>query len=284
MPKRIIPWAVDLAYDIAGCVLYAVAVNLFITPNQITPGGITGIATTLHYLFSLPSGLMVLLLNIPILMLGWKNFGGMFMVKTAVATVLFSAALEITELWMPPFLTDKIISAVFGGMLMGTGLSLVMLRGATTGGVDILAKLLSRRFRHLTVGRFVLLMDGVIIAFAAIAYRNLESALYSVVALYTSSRMMDGILYGADKGKMLYIVTAFPREICTAVNGRMHRGITVLNATGGYTGKARTVLLCTVRRHEVSALYRIIEEYDPHAFIVVSDVGEIIGEGFKTNS
>ena len=213
--------------------------------------------------------------------IGFITFGGLFIVKTAIASSLLSAALTVTDLTLPSFSIDMILAAIFGGILMGIGLSLIMLRGATTGGIDIIAKLINRKYRHLTFGRLILLMDGLVILFAAIIYRNIESALYSVIAMYGTSYVMDMILYGSDKGKLVYIVTDFPNEICKSIGSKLKRGVTVLSAKGGYTGRQRSLLLCTVRRHEVSLLYEIINEFDDKSFIIVGDAGEIIGEGFK---
>ncbi|MBR7133362.1 MAG: YitT family protein [Clostridia bacterium] len=281
MRKKIIGITTDVLFYIAGCFLYSTAVTMFISSNEISPGGLTGIATALNFLFALPSGIMLLILNIPILIIGFIKFGGAFIFKTAFVTFFLSVSLTITDTVLPQFHIDKVLAAVFGGILMGVGLSLVMLRGATTGGVDILAKLVNRRFRHITVGKLILLMDAFVISIATIAYRNIESALYSVIAMYATSRVMDAVLYGSDKGKMIYIVTEFPKEICKDINSDLRRGVTVLSAKGGYTGITRSLLLCTVRRYEVSAVYSIIDKYDRNAFIVVSDAGEIIGEGFK---
>lgn len=274
----------DLIYFVSGCFVYSAAVTMLISANEISPGGFTGIATLLNYAFSLPVGAVLLLLNIPVLILGFIKFGKAFIIKTALVTVLASVSLTVTEIILPPLKMDKILAAIFGGILMGTGLSLVMLRGATTGGVDIIAKLINRRMRHLTVGRIILIIDSFVIALAALVYRNAESALFSVVCMYSSSHITDTMLYGADKGKLIHIVTSSPDEICADINGITGRGVTVLDAKGGYTGKSRTLLLCTVRRHEVMSVYSIIETYDKNAFITVSDAGEIIGEGFKDMS
>ena len=274
-------WIKDLLGYILGALIYSSAVTMFISGNEISPGGITGISTSINHLTGFPSGLLLLILNIPILIIGFIKFGGIFILKTAVATVIISASLTVTDFILPVFSIDKILAAVFGGILMGLGLSIIMLRGATSGGVDIVAKLINRKFRHFTVGRIILIMDAVVIAIAVLAYRNIESALYSVVSLYASSRVMDIMLYGGDKGKIIYIVTDKPKEICSSISHKLRRGVTILNATGGYTGKEHSLLMCTVRRYEVSAVYSIIEENDSRAFITVSDAGEIIGEGFK---
>lgn len=284
MRKNIKKWIADFFFWAVGCFLYASAVTMFISSNQISPGGITGIATALGFVFKVPSGILLFLINIPILILGFIKFGGVFIIKTAIASSMLSAALTVTDLTLPSFSIDMILASIFGGILMGIGLSLIMLRGATTGGIDIIAKLINRKYRHLTFGRLILLMDGAVIIFAAITYRNIESALYSVIAMYGTSYVMDMILYGSDKGKLVYIVTDYPQEICKSIGTVLKRGVTILSAKGGYTGKERALLLCTVRRHEVSALYEILNKYDEKAFIIVSDAGEIIGEGFKTMS
>ena len=281
MKRKLKSIITDLIFFILGCFIYSASVTMFISSNEISPGGFTGIATVINYLFKIPSGIMLLILNIPVLILGLIKFGGMFVIKTSFVTVLASFSLTVTDLLLPIFKIDKILAAVFGGILMGLGLSLVLLRGATTGGVDILAKLINKKFRHLTVGRIILIMDALVIAFAAFVYKNVESALYSVIALYSSTYIMDAMLYGADKGKIIYIVTEFPEEVCRDINNNLGRGVTMLSAKGGYTGKERSMLLCTVRRHEVSYVFDIIENRDSSAFIVVSDAGEIIGEGFK---
>ena len=283
MFKSLTATAKDIIWYFIGSFIYSAAVTMFVSPNEISPGGLTGIATALNYLFSLPAGIVLFILNIPILILGFLKFGGVFIFKTAIATALVSFSLTITDNLLPAFNIDKILAAVFGGILMGLGLSIVIRRGATTGGIDIIAKLINMKFRHFTVGRLILIMDGIIIAVAAVAYKNVESVLYSVISMYASSRVMDIVLYGADKGRLIYIVTKFPNEVCRDINTKMHRGVPVLKATGGYTGEERSLLLCTVRIHEVSGIYSIIDNHDPNAFIVVSEAGEILGEGFKAN-
>ncbi len=279
--KRVIRFSVDLIWYFAGCFIYSAAVTIFVTPNEISPGGITGIATLIQYLFNIPSGFAVLLLNLPILILGFIKFGGIFIIKTFIATFFLSFTLTLTDLILPSAQIDRILASIFGGLLMGIGVSLVIHHGATTGGVDILAKLINKRFAHITVGNIILVFDGIVIALAAFIYRNFESALYSATALYVSSKIMDTILYGADKGKIIHIISSCPQKIADEISTVIGRGVTLIAAKGGYTGNNYDMIMCTVRRHEVSEVYRIIKECDPKAFTVVGDAGEIIGEGFK---
>lgn len=281
--KKISKFVRDLIWYLIGCLIFSSAVTLFVSPNEISPGGLTGVSTALNYLFDLPTGITLFILNLPILIVGFIKFGGFFIFKTAIATSLLSLTLTFTDLILPSFEIDKILAAVFGGIMMGAGLSIVIRHGATTGGIDIIAKLINIKFRHLTVGKLILLMDGIVILFAAFVYGNIESVLYSVISMYASSRVMDIILYGADKGRIIYIVTQKENEICRDINNILCRGVTVLRAKGSYTGVERSMLFCTVRIHEVSSVYSVVEKHDENAFIVVSEAGEILGEGFKTN-
>lgn len=281
--KTALVWAVDLCVYIAGGAIYSAAVLLFLSANEISPGGLTGVATVLNYLFMLPVGTVMFLLNIPILIIGFMKLGGIFILKTTVSTVIISVILDVFGGILPAINIDPILAAVFGGLLLGFGISMFMLRGATTGGVDIVAKLINRRFPHLTVGRLILLADALVVALSAFAYKNIESALYSVVALYASSRVIDMMLYGADKGKIVYIITEESAEMSREIMLLVKRGITVLEVTGAYTGRRLKMLMCTVRRNEVSAVCRIARELDGKAFIVIAEAGEILGEGFKSN-
>ena len=264
--KKLFAWAADAALFIIGGAIYAVAVILFLSGNEISPGGLTGISTMLNYLYGLPVGTVVFILN------------------TAVSTVVISITLDIAEELLPELKINPVLAAVFGGLLMGLSISMFMLRGSTTGGVDIIAMLINQRFPHLTVGRLMLASDAFIVAFSALVYKNIESALYSVIALYASSRIMDVMLYGADKGKIVYIVTENSSCVAEKIMSIVRRGITVIDVTGAYTGRKLKMLMCTVRRNEVSAVCKTARDNDKGAFIVVAEAGDILGEGFKRES
>ena len=273
--------AVDIICWAVGAFIYAAAVTLFIEPNEISPGGFTGIAVIFHRLLGISSGTILFLLNIPLIILQYKKFGGGFIIKTAAATFLVSFFLNVTESYLPSIKVDGILAAVFGGILSGLGLSLVLLRGATTGGVDVIAKFINQKYPHISVGRVILFSDFFVVVLTALVYGNIESALYSLFAIFSTSRIIDTVLYGADKGKMVLTITEKGAEISQFIMDNMSRGVTILKATGAYTKTDKSVLLCAVRIHEVSQLRKIILQYDKKAFILVSDVGEIIGEGFK---
>ncbi len=271
----------DLLFFTAGGAVYAAAVLVFLSSNKISPGGVTGIASVLNYLSGFPIGTAVFLLNLPLLLLGFFKLGGIFIVKTTVGTFIMSVALDIGEAVFPYFKLDIMLSAIFGGLLMGLGQSLFMLRGATTGGSDIVAVLINRKIPHMTVGRLILLTDAAVVALAAVVYKNLESALYSVVALYAATKVIDIVIYGADRGKIVYAITGKPDKMSGEIMSLVGRGITAIDATGAYTGAKKKMLMCTVRPNEVSAVCKIIRENDGESFTVIADAGEILGEGFK---
>ena len=174
--------------------------------------------------------------------------------------------------------------ALFGGVLAGAGLGLIYMRGATTGGTEVVARLLERKFRHIPIGRLILLVDALVVAASALVYRNVETALYAMVLIFVSTSLMDALVYGGDKGKMLLVMSKREQEIADAVLERMERGVTMLNATGAYTGGDRRVLLCAVRRSEMYELRSLVTDIDPGAFMIVVSTDEVLGEGFKNPS
>ena len=277
-------WLIDALYITVGCSIYAAAVIGLIEPNEISPGGFTGIAAVLNFLWGLPIGTVVFVLNIPLLILIYKNFGGGFVIKTAAATFIMSLTLSIAEVFMPVYHLDGILASVFGGVLSGFGLSLALIRGATTGGADAIAKLVNKRFTHFPIGRLIMFIDLAVIVLSAAVYGNIESALYSAITIYVSGKVIDAVLYGGERGKMVYVITSHPRRVATAIYNAIKRGVTKIDVSGGYTGEKRAMLLCAVRIHEVGAVLRTVSRTDASAFTVVAEVGEIIGQGFKKSS
>ena len=236
---------IDVLMWILGCLLYAVAMNVFNVPNQIAPGGVSGIATLLNHLFHTPIGVMVMAINVPIFLIAWKFLGWRF-------------------------------------LLTGAGMALIFIRGATTGGVDIISRLLRKKWPHLPMGRLIMFCDLVVVVMAWLVYGNMESALYAMIVIFVSGQVIDYIMYGTGNGKMLFVVTTYAKEIAGAVTKEMHRGVSILPVRGGYTGEDKNMLICAVRSSEVARLSRIIRRIDQNPFIVVAEAGEILGEGFKT--
>ena len=274
--------ALDGGFYLLGSICYALSVNVFSAPNQIAPGGVTGVATLLNYVFHLPIGAMILVINLPLLIAAWRKCGVGFTVRTLIVTVLSSVVIDVTARFLPPFRGEMILVALFGGVLSGAGLGLIYMRGATTGGSEIVARLLERRLRHVPIGRLILLVDAVVVAVSALVYRQIESALYALILIFVSSLVMDAIVYGGEKGKMLLIMSRQEELIARRILQQMGRGVTLLNATGAYTGTDKRVLLCAVRRSEVYQLRTIVQDTDPDAFLIVVSTEEVLGEGFKS--
>ncbi|MBQ7288889.1 MAG: YitT family protein [Clostridia bacterium] len=271
----------DIFYILLGAAAYSAAFAVFIGPNHITPGGLTGLAALLHFLVKLPVGLGVLILNIPLFIIGYRRFDVRFILLSGVATLSVSFFLDLAELLPYTYTGDPMLAALFGGLLMGFGLALVMLRGATTGGVDIIAKLLKLRFPHILLGRLILTIDAVIIILTVFLYRDIDSALYSALALFISSRVIDAMLYGAERAKLFFIVSENAAALKEGILSEVRRGVTQISVVGGYSGHERDMLLCAVRRFETARLHRMIRATDPKAFVMIADIGEILGEGFS---
>lgn len=268
---------------IIGSLIYAVAVNAFTAPNNIAPGGLSGAATLLNYLFGLPIGSTMLVLNLPLFIWGFISAGWRFLAKTAVATVLLSVAIDATAPFIPAYQGDMLLTVVFGGLASGFGLALIFMRGGTTGGTDLIASLIRRKLRHISLGRVLLFIDMIIVAISALVYRSFESPMYAILVIFITSKVMDTVLYGTDRGsgKMMFIVSPRNKDIAKGIQLQLDRGVTFLKSRGGYSGKEGEVLLCAVRRPEMHRTLDIVRSTDPDAFIIVGDAGDITGEGFR---
>jgi Uncharacterized conserved protein len=277
----------DFLFLITGAMIYAVSINMFTAPNNIAPGGISGISTMLNYLFGVPIGLFVFLLNIPIMVWSILDIGYKLVVKTLLAIVLSSVIIDVFSTFLPVYTGDMILVALFAGLLEGVGLSLTFLRGATTGGTDMTARLLQKRYRHIPMGKLMLVIDGAIVAVSAVVYQNIESAMYACIVIFVATTIIDTILYGADRGtgKTFFVISPKTQKIGDRIMAELERGITFVNSRGGYSNEKGEMLFCAVRRYEVFKLNEIIRQEDRDAFVIVGDAGEISGEGFKpTNS
>lgn len=273
--------ALDGLIFLLGSAVYAVSVNAFSAPNHIAPGGATGLSTLLNYVSGLPIGTGILLVNLPLFILGIWKLGWKFMTKTVVATVMLSVVIDLSAPWLPVYEGDTLLAALFAGVLSGAGLGVIFIRGATTGGSDLAARLFGLKFPYIPMGRMILIIDAAIIAIAAAVYQNVETALYAGVMLFVSSKVIDSVLYGMDKGHFMMIVSAHPELIAKRINEDVGRGVTLLNATGAYTGDSRRMLVCAVRRHEVFQVRSLVKQLDASAFVIIGEASEILGEGFK---
>lgn len=284
MGRKLAQFGVDLLFDLAGCFLFSLGVNVFTLPNHIAPGGVTGLSTILNHLVGIPVGLAALLLNLPLLLLAFFFLGRTFTLKTLKSVLVLSVVLDLPFTHIFAYTGDSLLAALFGGILTGAGLALVFMRNSTTGGTDIVSRLLRLKFPFLQMGKAIMLVDLVIILLAAFVFGQLETALYGIIVVYSSGRVIDAVLYGMENGRMVTIISARGDEIVQRVLRELGRGITLLPGKGAFSGEARSVLLCAVRKTQYFQLKRLVRQVDPVAFMVVTEAGEIVGEGFKPNA
>ena len=273
--------AIDYICILSGTTAYALGVHMFTAPNQIAPGGVTGLATAIYSLTGIPIGSFVALVNIPLLLIGWKFLGREFVLKTLISTVLFTLMTDVFFQRIPVYRGNALLAALFGGVMIGAGMALNFIRNGSTGGTDITSRLIQKKFPQLPIGKIVLLSDGVVIAFATFVFRELETALYAIITMFCCAKVLDSIIYGLEIGKMVMIVSDHCDTISQAISQDLKRGGTLLPAKGAYSGQERQILLCALRNHEFYKIKRLVNRLDPKAFMIVTNAGEILGEGFK---
>ena len=281
--KKVKDFCIDGIMFFLGSFLFAVSIDTFTAPNQIAAGGLTGVATMLNHLFGIPIGTANILMKIPLLIWAYVEMGYQIIIKTVIATLMSSAIIDIMVPYLPQYQGDPLITIVFGGCLAGLGLALILMRGGTTGGTELAANLLTLHIRGFSLGKFVMIIDLVIVLASALVYHDYESPLYAILVIYITSKVIDAVLYGTDSGtgKMMFIISPKNDQIAQRIMDDMERGVTELHSRGAYSKTEGTVLFCAVGRQEVHKIYDIIHEIDPDAFIVVDDVGEITGLGFR---
>lgn len=274
-------WIIDALAVLFGSALVALALVLFTIPNDIAPGGVSGLATALAHISPISVGAWTLLLNVPILLLGWWRLGIRPLITTVAATLLLSAFIEWFTPLVPRYTNNPLLAAVLGGVLCGAGMAVIFLRGASTGGTDLISLLLHRAFPNVSVGMLLLIVDTAVVVFAVAVFRDIEVALYSIVTIYVTTRTVDTILQGVDHAKVIYVVTERGDAVLARLAGDLERGVTVLPARGGYTKREKQVLMVVVRRGAFSETLSAVKQADGDAFIFVSNAAEVHGEGFK---
>lgn len=273
----------DYAFIVAGAIIQAISVVVFLAPADLAPGGVSGLALILSRAlpFAIAIGAWVLLLNLPLFALGVRYLGGWrFLIRTIVTVVLYSGATALLERIGVGGVTDDIVlNTLFGGIIGGIGMGLVFRAQATTGGTDILALLLVR-WRSIPLSQSYLITDVIVIALAGLVF-GWEKALYAVIALYVSGVAAETISEGVHIGRTALIITQKPEEVAQAVMNRMGRGVTCWTATGAYTGAQRPILFIVISRAETSVLKALVAQTDPQAFVVIGQAQEVYGEGFR---
>ena len=275
---------IDYIVIAIGALVFSLGIVMFSAPNNIAPGGVSGIGTMLNHLFNIPIGSVILAFNIPLFIFSFKKFGKKFFYKSLFATFLTSTLIDIL-----PFILEKhyiyspLLASIFGGVSIGVGVGIIFLRGGTTGGADILAKLIKLKHPHLSLGTLVFIIDAVIVVSTLFVYRSIEALLYSTILFFVTSRAVDAIIFGAARSKMLLIITSSPKEISKKIMDEIGHGVTLIPASGGYTDNTKTIILSVVRPNEVAEINKFVKEIDRSAFTVITESNEVLGYGFQNN-
>lgn len=272
-------WVRNYLGVILGVLLEAVALNMFLIPNKIAAGGVSGLATVLYYLFNWPVGMIMLLFNIPLFIIGVKILGTRYGINTLFGAAALSIAIDLTAPFTPVLTADLLLSSLYGGVLGGIGMGLIFRFKGNTAGTALAAAIINRLF-GISVGQSLLLADFFVIAFAGVAFKSAELALYGLISLYVTAQIVDLVQEGPSTSKAFWIMSGKADDVSSAILKDLDRGVTFFQGKGGYTGQQRDMLLCVVDTSEVTRLKDLIRKIDPRAFVIVSDAHEVLGEGF----
>ena len=264
----------------AAAFIYAVSISLFLDPNDIAPGGITGIAILINRFVAIPTGTLSLLLNIPIVILGFWKFGWRFICSTLYVLILNAIFMNL----LAPFgavTTDLLIASVLGGTLLGSALAIVFKAGATTGGADIIVKVLRVKWKHIKTNVLFLAFDSMVILASWVVFRDLTVAFYAGVAVVIDSIVMDKILYGSDEAKLIFIISSKPEQMKQRIMDELEITTTIIPAIGAYTREKKEILMVVTRKQMAPRLEEIVKDEDRNAFMIITSANEIYGEGYK---
>lgn len=264
-----------------GAVIYAFGFQIFLFNNNIPSGGLAGIAMIINHFTNLPVGTMIMVFNVPIFLYAGKKFGIEFLIASLAGTVIGNTMIDIFAATGISLTNDVLLAAIIGGAVKGAGLGIVFYVGATTGGFDIVAKLVRLKLPQLNFGTVILVLDMVIIMLYAVVLGRYESAMYAVIAMYVGSKVIDLIIYGFDNSSLVYIISADSKPLIKEITeGKIHRGVTILEGRGAYSGVEKDVIMCVVKRQQIGDLKRTIRSVDENAFVIISDVKNVFGNGF----
>lgn len=280
--KAALRWVFDILVILVGAAVYSLGVHCFISPNNIAPGGATGVAIIISELTGWQVGTLILLLNVPLIIAGFFFLNKVIMVKTLISVAAITVATDLAEAFVPIYSAGNgngIMAAIFGGALMGAGMGLTYQREGTSGGTDILTKIISRFLPEMKLGGIQAALDGVVVLLGLAVYKDINVVLFAVVAIFVQSKFIDVLVYGSQESRFLLIFSRSPHEIAQKLIEQPH-GVTLLKGEGAYSGEERQVIATAVHRSAYSKVKRIVREIDPKAFVVTTTAGEVFGEGF----
>ena len=261
--------------------LYSAGVALFLDPNNLAPGGVTGVSVLLNRLIGIETGTLILVLNIPLLLIAWKKVGFKFVLGTLSALCLITVFTNVLQRF-EPITDDLFLAAIAGGICIAVGLGTVLKCGLTTGGTDIVVRLLRIKNPHLKTGFLFLMVDLIVISGSLLVFRDFEKAMYAVVAIMITSWVLDIVLYGKDEATLIYIVSDVPEELAKHFMDELNVGVTYLEGVGAYTDKKKKIIMCVVKKRIAPKIEEVVKLTDSSAFMIVTSAKEIFGEGYKS--
>ncbi len=271
----------DIIFEILGSCLFSVGIIAFAKNAQFAPGGVSGVSLILNYIFPhIPVGTLTLILNIPIIIFSYRYVGKKFLLRSLRAMLILFVFTDYVAVALPAYSGNSLLAAIFSGVFIGIGLALVYMRNSSTGGTDFIMLSIKKVFPHLSLGQLILLIDCGIILIGGMVFGNIDAVLYGIITTIVSTYVIDKFIYGLGSGKMAIIVTTKGFEIAKAIADIKDRGATLIKAVGTYSKDEKQVLLCVANKNEVFAVHKLACEIDPAAFIVITEAGEIFGEGF----
>lgn len=262
-------------------VFYAIGISLFLDPNKLAPGGITGIAIIINRFIDMPTGVLVLIMNVPIMIIGIWKFGLKFFVSTIVATILGSVFIDVAAKF-PVATNDLLLCSLIGGIFMGVSIGLIFKVGASTGGTDIIARLLKLRLPHVETGKLFIIVDIIIVLASAIAFRDIELAAYAGICVFVSGKALDFVLYGGEGARLIFVISEKEGEIAERFMTELDSGVTYVNGIGAYTSADKRIIMCAMTKQMLPKAQDIVKAIDVNAFIIVTSANEIVGEGYKS--
>ncbi len=270
---------------VLGSVIYAVGFQYFMFPNRIVSGGISGIAMILNHFTHWPVGMMVIAMNVPLFLIAWRHFGLDYLIGSLVGTAVSSIFVDLFASTGIVATTDPMLGSIIGGVIKGAGMGIIYYVGASTGGIDIVAKMLRQKYQQINFGTIVLILDVVIVVVYALVLDLYESAMYSLIGMYVVSKVVDLALYGIDNSSLCYIVSEKSEELAREIlSGHVHRGVTILEGEGAYSHQRKNVILCVIKRTQMGEMRRLVRRMDEHAFFIVTDAKNVFGTGFENIS
>ena len=274
---------IDLVYTVVGTALVGFALSMFTVPNDIAPGGVSGLATALAYITPIRVSAWTLMMNIPLMIAAWRKLGPRAIFFTLIATLLLSFFIEIGERFLPKYSSDTLVASLMGGVVSGLGMGMLFIRGISTGGTDLLALILKKLLPNLPTGTLLMFVDATVVVIATLIFRDFDVAIYSAITIYVCSKVIDTLTQGVDYAKVIYTVSSHGEEIARALNENTDRGSTLIPAFGGYTGESKQIVMTVTRRSVVAQTLRLIRQTDPKSFSFVMDSTEVHGEGFRAD-